>query len=159
MANRAPVHCSSFSEFTFVRKWRPSLVSPPFLASVCRAFLASPDHPGGNPDSPAPQERSLAGLGFGIRGSLHLMMCPWILGAIPRSPSGPLAQGGWGDVGTPLTVLVAPGPALAASTVSDSQTPGKHTGELSWPEKCFSFLSFLLLQTRKEQADDPPLGG
>lgn len=102
------------------------MVSPPFLASVCREFLASPDYPEGNPDSPAPQGRSLAGLelGFGIRGSLHLMMCPWILGAISRSPLGPLAQGGWGDVGTSLTVLVAPGPALAASTVSDSQTPG-----------------------------------
>lgn len=126
MANRAPVHCSSFSEFMFGRKWRPYLVSPPFLASVCRTFLATPDHPEGNPDAPGPQGRSLAGLvlGFRIRGSLHLMVCSWILGAIPRSPSGPLAQDGWGDRHAASHIRVMPEPALAASTVSGSQTPG-----------------------------------
>lgn len=149
--------------------------SPLFLGPVCRMFLASTDHHG----APEAQGGTLTHLGL-VEGPwqgwgwvsefwvpwqtvplLLLIMGPSILGAISRSPLGPLVQREWGDLDTPLTVLVTLKPTFAASTLSGSWSLGDGTyGRSELARKpLFLPLCFLLSQTRKEQAGDPKLGG
>lgn len=149
--------------------------SPSFLGPVSRMFLASTDH------HKAPEARGgpLSHLGL-VEGPwqgwgwdsefcipwqtvplLLLIMGPWILGAISRSPLGPLVQREWGDLDTPLTVLVTLKLTFAASTLSGSWILGGGTyGRSKLAKKTlFLPLCFLQPQTRKEHEGDPKLGG